>query len=211
MLPRSDRLAGRRFNFSQATAVSGRSSRSIEGGHILLEAAAADRDGITAETDFECEMELAEHRFNWITSLVDEMTGHVVPGTTWSDRIDRVLTNRLLGVPIFLAVMWIVLRFTADVTAPYVDWIDATISGPIARWVESLLSVVSLGGGWIESLLVDGVLAGVGGVLELRAGAFWPVPDAGAARGLRLHVAGRRSHGPGDAGRRHPRARRSCR
>ncbi len=138
----------------------------IDGGHILLEAAAADRDGITAETDYECEMELAEHRFSWITTLVDEMTGHAVPGTTWSDHIDRVLTHRLLGIPIFLAVMWIVLRFTADVTAPYVDWIDVTISGPIARWVESLLSVVSLGGGWIESLLVDGVLAGVGVVLS---------------------------------------------
>ena len=45
--------------------------------------------------------------------------------TTWSDRIDRVLTHRYLGVPIFLAVMWVVLRVTADVTAPYLDWVDA--------------------------------------------------------------------------------------
>lgn len=137
----------------------------IEDGRAVLEAAAADRDGITAETEYECEMELAEHRFRWISNLVDEMTGGFPVVTTWSDRIDRVLTHRYLGIPIFLAVMWVVLRVTADVTAPYLDWIDATISGPISRWAVGLLSAVHLGGGWVESLVVDGVLAGVGAVL----------------------------------------------
>jgi ferrous iron transport protein B len=137
----------------------------IADGHRLLEAAAADRDGIAAETDYECEMELAEHRFNWITDLVDAMTGAAASTTTWSDRVDRVLIHRFLGVPIFLAVMWIVLRVTADVTAPYLDWIDATVSGPVSHWMVGILSAIGLGGGWVESLLVDGVLAGVGGVL----------------------------------------------
>ncbi len=137
----------------------------LPGGHEILAAAAADRDGIAAETSFECEMELAEHRFGWITDLVSEMTGTYVITTTWSDRVDRVLTQRLLGIPVFLAVMWVVLRVTADVTAPYLDWVDATISGPISRWTVSLLGVVGLDGGWVESLFVDGVLAGVGGVL----------------------------------------------
>ena len=136
-----------------------------DGGRVVLEAAAADRDGITAEAESECEMELAEHRFNWISELVDEMTGSLPAVTTWSDRADRVLTHRFVGVPIFLAVMWVVLRVTADVTAPYLNWIESTISGPISRWVVSLLSVVGLGGGWVQSLIVDGVLAGVGSVL----------------------------------------------
>ena len=135
------------------------------GGHAILEAAAADRDGIAAETTSECEMELAEHRFEWITGLVDEMTGSIAMTTTWSDRVDRVLTHRFLGIPVFLVVMWIVLRVTADVTAPYLDWVDSTISGPISRWSIELLGLVGLDGGWVESLVVDGVLAGVGGVL----------------------------------------------
>ena len=139
--------------------------KSVAGGHAILEAAAADRDGIAAETSFECEMELAEHRFEWITELVGEMTGAIVPITTWSDRVDRVLTHRLLGIPVFLVVMWVVLRVTADVTAPYLDWVDATISGPVSRWAVDLLGLVGLAGGWVESLVVDGVLAGVGGVL----------------------------------------------
>ncbi|MCP3994547.1 MAG: ferrous iron transport protein B [bacterium] len=139
--------------------------QTVPGGHAILEAAAADRDGIAAETSFDCEMELAEHRFEWITNLVDEMTGSIPITTTWSDRVDRVLTHRWLGIPIFLIVMWVVLRVTADVTAPYLNWVDATISGPVSRWAVDLLGLVGLDGGWLESMVVDGVLAGVGGVL----------------------------------------------
>jgi len=135
------------------------------GGRELLVAVAADRDAIAAETTFEAEMVLAEHRFEWITGLVDDMTGSVHVGPIWSDRIDRVLTHRYLGIPVFLAVMWVVLRVTADVTAPYLDWVGATISGPVSRWAVSLLSLVGLDNGWFESLIVDGVLAGVGAVL----------------------------------------------
>jgi len=139
--------------------------QSVPGGHEVLAAAAADRVGIAAETSFECEMELAEHRFSWINDLVVEMTGETQLKTTWSDRVDQVLTHRFFGVPIFLIVMWIVLRFTADVTAPYLDWVDAVISGPVARWAVGLMTLFGLHGGWAESLVVDGVLAGVGGVL----------------------------------------------
>lgn len=137
----------------------------IPGGHAVLEEAAADRDGIAAESGFDAAIELAEHRFNWISKLVDEMTGSVESGLTGSDRVDRILTHRYLGIPIFLAVMWIVLRFTADVTAPYLDWVDATISGPVTRWAVAILEALSLDGGWVESMVVDGILAGVGGVL----------------------------------------------
>jgi ferrous iron transport protein B len=149
-----------------ASDVATRESVALEpGGHAVLEEAAADRDGIAAETGFDAAIELAEYRFNWISELVDGMTGSIDTGMTWSDRADRVLTHRFFGIPIFLAVMWIVLRFTADVTAPYLDWVDATISGPIARWAVGLLGVLSLDGSWVENMVVDGVLAGVGGVL----------------------------------------------
>ncbi len=137
----------------------------LPGGHAVLEAAAADRDGIAAETGFEAAIELAEHRFNWISHLVADVSGPIEMEMTWSDQVDRVLTNKFLGIPIFLAVMWVVLRFTADATAPYLDWVDSTISGPVARWAVALLSAMSLDGGWVESMVVDGVLAGVGGVL----------------------------------------------
>jgi len=131
----------------------------------VLVATATARDDISAETGYEAEMVLAERRFEWIARLVASMTGSVEPGLLWSDRMDRVLTNRFLGIPAFIAVMWLVLRVTADVTAPYLDWVDATMAGPVSRWAVDLLGLVGADGGWIESLVVDGVLAGVGAVL----------------------------------------------
>ena len=61
-------------------------------------------------------------------------------------------------------------RLVTDVAAPYVGWVSEVVSGPVARWFAALLGLVGLGGGWVESLVVDGILAGVGGVL-----AFVPV------------------------------------
>jgi ferrous iron transport protein B len=61
--------------------------------------------------------------------------------------------------------MWVVFKITTDLAAPYLDWVDAVIGGPITRWVVSLLGLAGLGETWLESLFVDGVIAGVGGVL----------------------------------------------
>jgi ferrous iron transport protein B len=84
---------------------------------------------------------------------------------TTSDKIDRIVTNRLLGIPIFLVAMWVVFKLTTEVSAPYLDWVDGVIGGPITNWVVSILGALGLGGTWIESLFVDGIIAGVGGVL----------------------------------------------
>jgi ferrous iron transport protein B len=137
----------------------------LPAGDDVLAAAITARDGIAAETGYEAEMVLAERRFEWISRLVAAMTGSAEPGLLWSDRMDRVLTHRFFGIPVFIAVMWIVLRVTADVTAPYLDWVDATMAGPVSRGAVDLLGLVGADGGWFESLIIDGVLAGVGAVL----------------------------------------------
>ncbi|HVU14472.1 MAG TPA: ferrous iron transport protein B, partial [Phototrophicaceae bacterium] len=84
---------------------------------------------------------------------------------TASDRADRIITHRIWGVPIFLLLMWLVFQFTANVSAPYVDWISGVMSGPITHWAIAVLNTVGLGNTWVASLLVNGVIAGVGGVL----------------------------------------------
>jgi len=84
---------------------------------------------------------------------------------TRSDQIDKVLTHRVLGIPIFLVAMWFVFQMTANVSGAYLDWVDGVIGGPITHWVASLLGAIKLGGTWVESLFVDGIIAGVGGVL----------------------------------------------
>jgi ferrous iron transport protein B len=137
----------------------------IPGGDEVLEAAGATRHQVAAELGFDVETALAERRLEQVTKLLDEVSGPAGSEPTWRDRIDRVLTHQAWGLPVFLAMMWVVLRVTADVTAPFLDWIDATISGPVSHWAAALLQAVSLGGTWVEGLVIDGVIAGVGGVL----------------------------------------------
>jgi ferrous iron transport protein B len=132
---------------------------------ILAEAREASRR-VEERTGQDVETLIADRRYAWIHDVVGSAVERSGPdGPTWSDRLDRVLTHRLLGIPIFLAIMWIVFKIVTDVAAPFVDWVDATISGPVAGWVTDVVSVAGLEGTWVESVLVDGVVAGVGGVL----------------------------------------------
>src|SRR3990172_13364957 len=109
---------------------------------------------------------LADRRYGWINALVQQAVVRPVASVgSISDRVDRIVTSHLFGIPIFLFAMWATLKITVDVSAPYLDWVSAVISGPITNWASALLAVIGLGDTWVESLLVDGVIAGVGGVL----------------------------------------------
>ena len=105
-------------------------------------------------------------RYDWINSVVLESVTQVANGRPpVSDRLDRILTHRWLGLPIFLASMWVVFKLTVDISAVFLDWVDGVIGGPIAGWMAALVQSLGLGGTWVESLVVDGVVAGVGGIL----------------------------------------------
>jgi len=109
---------------------------------------------------------IPDRRYGFINGLVREVvTRPPLDRRTRSDRVDSVVTHPLLGLPIFALAMWLIFQVTANVSAFYVDWIDATISGPLARWLGALLGFAGLGGTWVESLVLDGALAGVGGVV----------------------------------------------
>ena len=109
---------------------------------------------------------IADRRYGWINGLVKEVVRRTgAERKTLSDKIDNIVTNRVLGIPIFLAMMWIVFKVTTDVAGPYLDWVDGVIGGPITNWVVALLGAIGLGSTWVESLFVDGIIAGVGGVL----------------------------------------------
>jgi len=109
---------------------------------------------------------ITDRRYSWIHEQIQEVLNlEATPETSVSDKLDLVFTNRILGLPIFLAMMWIVFKITTDVASPFLDWVDGVITGPITNWAVSLLNLVNLGNTWVESLVVDGVIAGVGGVL----------------------------------------------
>jgi len=109
---------------------------------------------------------IADRRYGFISGLIKEVVRRPAEERlTTSDKIDKIVTNRVLGIPIFLVAMWFVFKMTAEVSGAYLDWVDGVIDGPITRWVVAILNLIELGGTWFESLTVDGVIAGVGGVL----------------------------------------------
>lgn len=114
----------------------------------------------------EVDVIIADHRYGWINGLVHEVVKRTHEDRlTTSDKIDQVVTSRLLGIPIFLIAMWVVFKLTADVSAPYLDWVDGVIGGPLTNWIVSIIGALGLSGTWVESLFVDGIIAGVGGVM----------------------------------------------
>ena len=132
----------------------------------LREAAHQCIQTVTTATGEEPDTLIADQRYAFIADVARQVitrpAGEMV---TLSEKIDRVMTHRLLGLPIFLLLMWFVFQITANVSAPYLDWIDALINGPLTRWTGAILSTMRLDSTWFASLVVDGVIAGVGGVL----------------------------------------------
>jgi ferrous iron transport protein B len=136
------------------------------GYHELLAAVQAAMERIAAQTGEDAETLITDRRYQviaeWLRGAVQRPRSNA---ETRSDRADHIVTHPLWGVPIFLLLMWVIFQFTANVSAPLVDWIDTTINGPITRWAEALLEALGLAQTWVGALVVNGMIAGVGGVL----------------------------------------------
>jgi len=117
-------------------------------------------ESITGESP---EMLIAEGRYGFISGACHEAVRSTIEQKrSTSDIIDAVLTNRVLGLPIFLGLMYFVFWLTFTVGAPPMEWIDA-FSGWLAGQVSNLWEPGS--SSLLKSLLIDGVIGGVGGVL----------------------------------------------
>jgi len=81
-----------------------------------------------------------------------------------TEKIDMIVLDRFLGIPIFLAAMWVVFKLTFDFSAPFADWIDAMTTGPFKRWAGAILGFIHAPE-WTASLATDGIIAGVGFVI----------------------------------------------
>ncbi len=135
-------------------------------GAAILQVLSRSRDHLETHYGEDAEIMLAEQRYGFVNEMVKQVL--VRPDSavlTNSDKIDQWVTHRWLGIPIFLVMMWVVFKITTDVAAPYLNWVDMVINGPFTHWMVTLLNWLSLSGTWLESLLIDGVIAGVGGVL----------------------------------------------
>lgn len=99
-------------------------------------------------------------RYAWVARTLDGVLRRADrPPVTKSDRIDRILTHKLTGGIILAAVLFTVFQAIFTWAAPLMNWIDSGF-GALADWIGPLLPE-----GVVRSLVVDGVIAGVGGVL----------------------------------------------
>lgn len=160
--------------------------RTGDGGKALTDAIAASFEGtpvphgltalptVTADADMKTADGLsvwaelrADARLDWTAGILRGLDMHAVDHVTLSDRIDRVLLHPVIGVLVFLAVLFVVFQATTTLASPMQDWIDVTFRGWCTDGLDLLLGLFgpSVSGGWLRSLLVDGLLDGVVTVL----------------------------------------------
>lgn len=163
-------IDGRTGNGGKALA--GAIAASFEGtpvphGLTALPTATADADMKTADGLSVWAESRADARLDWTASILRGLDMHAVDHVTLSDRIDRVLLHPVIGVLVFLAVLFVVFQATTTLASPMQDWIDVTFRGWCADGLDLLLGLFgpSVSGGWLRSLLVDGLLDGVVTVL----------------------------------------------
>ncbi|MAT98420.1 MAG: ferrous iron transport protein B [Anaerolineaceae bacterium] len=137
-----------------------------QGETSLLQAAAAAQERIEAATGEDAETLIADQRYTFIGTLVESVLERPSQSIlTTSDKIDEIVTHRIWGLPIFLLMMWLVFQFTANVSAPFLDWVDGFMNGTVYGWGGALMAALGLGDTWLAALITDGIIAGVGGVL----------------------------------------------
>jgi ferrous iron transport protein B len=115
---------------------------------------------------YDLETALVEGRYAFLSGLIKESTSRkfdLMERLDISDRIDRILVNRYLGIPIFLGMMWLVFQLVFTLGGPLADGIDVMMN-----WIgeTSAVGIEKLSGpNWLSSLISDGIIGGVGSVL----------------------------------------------
>jgi ferrous iron transport protein B len=144
--------------------------KAMEGGEKIISFARERAAHVESMLGDDFDLLTADRRYGFINGIVRQaLQRPLIDRLTLTDRIDNIVTHKWLGLPVFFTVMYIVFRLVIDVSAPFLDWTDAVINGPIAGWLSGLLDLLSAPV-WIRSLLVDGIVAGVGGVLVFVPG-----------------------------------------
>ncbi|WP_245543313.1 ferrous iron transport protein B [Kyrpidia tusciae] len=107
-------------------------------------------------------------RHEWAAQTAREVvrgSGRPPGERTWSDRLDRWLLHPILGIPLFLAILFLLFQVTFSwVGTPLSDALDSAISGPGATGLQAVLGAMG-SPGWFTDLMIQGVLGGVGAVL----------------------------------------------
>ena len=123
------------------------------------------RKAIEEAHDDDMESIVTDGRYQFIQKIVGTTVKKAKEKLTTSDKIDRIVTNRILGIPIFIAVMWLVYYISVTTVGTFVtDWTNDTFVGAIQDAVGGFLTNVGASD-LINGLVVDGIIGGLGAVL----------------------------------------------
>ena len=117
------------------------------------------------EMDDDTESIITNERYEYITSLISKYVKKPKEKMSTSDKIDRIVTNRVLGIPIFLVVMYVVYAIAVTTLGTYVtDWTNDVFVVAIQDAVTSGLKAIGAAA-FLTDLIVNGIIGGLGAVL----------------------------------------------
>lgn len=131
----------------------------FENTEAVIEKAKAIREEIKNQVDLDVVFQEYRHRFA-VEVYNKSLTQAPTQLETRSDRYDKILTHRILGLPIFMVVMWLLFNFVNTVGAIPQGWIEDGFTA-LQAWVITVIPE-----GQLQSLISDGIIAGVGAVLS---------------------------------------------
>lgn len=138
-------------------------ARTARDAESVMQAVAKSAKHLERELGDDPEILIADRRYGFISGACQEAVRTTVESRhSMSDRIDLVMTNRVLSIPIFLAMMYLVFALTFTLGEPIMEWLEDFFA-----WLgDSVLTVWPDGSAeLLRSLVVDGMIGGVGGVL----------------------------------------------
>ena len=123
------------------------------------------RQAIEKKHDDDMESIVTDERYTFIQKIVNTTVKKGKDKLTVSDKIDRIVTNRILGIPIFIAIMWLVYYVSVTTVGTFVtDWTNDVFVVAIQDFASNILGSIGAGD-MVMGLVVDGIIGGLGAVL----------------------------------------------
>ena len=123
------------------------------------------RQDLEKKHDDDMESIVTDERYKFIQKIVNTTVKKAKDKLTVSDKIDRIVTNRILGIPIFVAVMWLVYYVSVTTVGTFVtDWTNDVFVVAIQNFFTNILTGIGASD-MVMGLVVDGIIGGLGAVL----------------------------------------------
>ncbi|MCK5763941.1 MAG: ferrous iron transport protein B, partial [Clostridiales bacterium] len=114
--------------------------------------------------EYDLEETITKDRYTYISNFLEDVVHQVRGYESMTDKIDKIMLNKYLGLPIFGFVMAVVFYMTFSIGSIFVDYLDYFFSEIVAGSISELFTNYGVAD-WLHNLVIDGIIGGVGGVL----------------------------------------------